>query len=337
MAKARGSSKKRSLAALRKVATGIQGFDEITFGGLPKGRPTLIAGAAGCGKTLFSVEFLVRGAVRYGEPGVMLAFEENADELKKNFASLGFDLQDLIDRNLLAIDHVAVERREIRRRKDALVDRQGSVFTLRGTDEAYRVMVENMNEGAMTVDPNGAILCANARLSTMLAVSPASLVGSDIHEFVSRRERSTLDEILGRGVSGETVHRDVRLRRGTRGTLPVYLSCAPLTLDGRTVLCVIAMDLTEREAAERKLRKLNTELERKVRTRTAELEQLTQSLEEQVARRTQQVRGLSKALTVAEQRERLRLSLILHEDLQQILFSARMQLALLDQQHPIGA
>src|SRR5688572_22661779 len=74
---------------LAKCPTGIRGFDEITAGGLPKGRPTLICGNAGCGKTLLSTEFLVRGATQYGEPGVLLAFEETAEELASNVASLG--------------------------------------------------------------------------------------------------------------------------------------------------------------------------------------------------------------------------------------------------------
>src|SRR6186997_1570178 len=86
----------RQLKLLPKSPTGIPGMDEITGGGLPKGRPTLVAGAAGCGKTLFAMEFLVNGAVQYEEPGVFVAFEENAEELTQNVASLGFDLKKLI-------------------------------------------------------------------------------------------------------------------------------------------------------------------------------------------------------------------------------------------------
>ena len=78
---------------IRKTPTGIQGFDEITFGGLPTGRPTLVCGAAGAGKTLFGVEFLIRGATRYNEPGVFMSFEESAAELAENVRSLGFDLR----------------------------------------------------------------------------------------------------------------------------------------------------------------------------------------------------------------------------------------------------
>ncbi len=100
-------------SAIRKVATGIVGFDDITLGGLPAGRPSLICGAAGCGKTLFGVTFLVRGAVDMAEPGVFMSFEERPRDLVDNVASLGYDLQGLIDRKLIAIDHVHIDRSEI--------------------------------------------------------------------------------------------------------------------------------------------------------------------------------------------------------------------------------
>jgi circadian clock protein KaiC len=96
-----------------KCKSGIRGLDEITFGGIPKGRPTLITGGAGSGKTLMSMEFLVRGAVEHNEPGVFMAFEETAEELAQNVASLGFDLKDLIERKKIFVDYVRVERSEI--------------------------------------------------------------------------------------------------------------------------------------------------------------------------------------------------------------------------------
>jgi circadian clock protein KaiC len=98
---------------LLKSPTGIHGFDEITGGGLPTGRPTLVCGGAGCGKTLFGMEFLVRGATRFNEPGVFMSFEETNEELTKNVVSLGFDLEDLIKHKKIALDHVRVERSEI--------------------------------------------------------------------------------------------------------------------------------------------------------------------------------------------------------------------------------
>jgi circadian clock protein KaiC len=98
---------------LPKSPTGIQGLDEITGGGLPKGRSTLVCGGAGCGKTLLAMEFLVRGATQFNEPGVFMTFEETTKDLTQNVASLGFDLQDLITRKKIVLDFVYIERSEI--------------------------------------------------------------------------------------------------------------------------------------------------------------------------------------------------------------------------------
>jgi len=98
---------------LDKCPTGIRGFDEISNGGLPKGRPTLICGGAGCGKTVLAMEFLLRGAIQYKEPGVFVSFEETPKDLSENFASLGYDLDDMTARKLIAIDHIYIERSEI--------------------------------------------------------------------------------------------------------------------------------------------------------------------------------------------------------------------------------
>jgi circadian clock protein KaiC len=100
------------LKSLRKAPTGIRGLDEITGGGLPAGRPTLVCGGAGCGKTLLGMEFLVRGAAEFGEPGVFMAFEETSEELTENVASLGFDLPALVAKKKLVVDHVFVDRAE---------------------------------------------------------------------------------------------------------------------------------------------------------------------------------------------------------------------------------
>ncbi|WP_295606526.1 circadian clock protein KaiC, partial [uncultured Lamprocystis sp.] len=99
--------------SLPKTPTGIAGLDQITGGGLPRGRPTLVCGSAGCGKTLLAMEFLVRGATQFNEPGVFMAFEETAEELTANVASLGFDLETLIAQRQLALDFVFIERSEI--------------------------------------------------------------------------------------------------------------------------------------------------------------------------------------------------------------------------------
>jgi circadian clock protein KaiC len=102
-----------SVPSLPKSPTGIDGFDQITGGGLPTGRPSLVCGGAGCGKTLFAISFLVHGATRFDEPGVFMSFEEGADELAQNVASLGFDLPGLVEQKKVVLDQVRVERSEI--------------------------------------------------------------------------------------------------------------------------------------------------------------------------------------------------------------------------------
>lgn len=99
--------------SLLKTPTGISGLDEITNGGFPKGRPVLICGSAGCGKTLFAAQFLVRGITDYNEPGVFMSFEESESDLTQNFKSLGFDFEKLQAEKKLHIDHVRIERSEI--------------------------------------------------------------------------------------------------------------------------------------------------------------------------------------------------------------------------------
>lgn len=96
-----------------KTPTGVDGLDEITDGGFPKGRPTLICGGAGCGKTLLSMQFLIKGITDYNEPGVFMSFEEPSDDLTLNVKSLGFDLEKLKADKKLVVDHVRVERSEI--------------------------------------------------------------------------------------------------------------------------------------------------------------------------------------------------------------------------------
>ena len=107
------SRAKTQRGALPKAPTGISGLDEITQGGLPRGRPTLVCGAAGCGKTLFAMEFLLRGAEQHGENGVFMAFEETEQDLSQNVRSLGFDLDKLVADGRIAVDHVHIEPAEI--------------------------------------------------------------------------------------------------------------------------------------------------------------------------------------------------------------------------------
>ena len=136
---------------LQKAPTGISGFDEITGGGLPVGRPTLICGSAGAGKTLFSIECIVRGSMQFGEPGVIMAFEENPEDLQMNVASLGFDLNKLQKNNLLRIDHVHINRSEIEETGeydlDGLFIRLGHAIDSIGAKRVMLDTIENLFSG----------------------------------------------------------------------------------------------------------------------------------------------------------------------------------------------
>jgi len=121
-------------AVLEKVPSGITGLDEITLGGLPRGRPTLVCGSAGCGKTMLAVEFLVRGILEYGEPGVFIAFEERPEDLAKNVASLGFNLRDLEERGLLVVEYIHVDKSDMEVAGN--YDLEGLFLTLQACIEA---------------------------------------------------------------------------------------------------------------------------------------------------------------------------------------------------------
>ncbi len=154
---------KTDATTLSKAPTGIEGLDEITAGGLPAGRPTLIAGSAGCGKTMLALEFLVRGAIQYNEPGVFMMFEENAAELTANVRSLGFDLDDLVARKLIALDHVHIERSEIE--ETGAYDLEGLFIRLGYAIEAIgakRVVLDTV-EALFAGLPNEAILRSELR------------------------------------------------------------------------------------------------------------------------------------------------------------------------------
>jgi len=148
---------------LPKAPTGIAGLDEITGGGLPRGRTTLICGGAGCGKTLLAMEFLVKGATQFDEPGVFMAFEESAEDLAQNVASLGYDLQALIADRKLFIDHVRIERSEIEEtgqyNLDGLFIRLGYAID---SIKAKRVVLDTL-ETLFGGLPNPAILRAELR------------------------------------------------------------------------------------------------------------------------------------------------------------------------------
>lgn len=152
-----------AVTSLPKTPTGISGLDEITHGGLPAGRPTLVCGSAGSGKTLFAMEFLVHGAMRYGEPGVFVAFEETADDLAQNVSSLGFDLKALIEGRKLVVDHIHMERREIEETGDfdleGLFIRLGYAIDSIGARRVVLDTVESLFSGL----PNPANLRAELR------------------------------------------------------------------------------------------------------------------------------------------------------------------------------
>jgi circadian clock protein KaiC len=148
---------------LPKAPTGIQGLDEITDGGLPKGRPTLVCGGAGCGKTLLAMEFLVRGATEFNEPGVFMAFEETTADLTKNVASLGFDLKKLIASKKLLLDYVYIEPSEIKESGEydleGLFIRLGAAIDTIGAKRVVLDTVETLFAGL----PNQLILRAELR------------------------------------------------------------------------------------------------------------------------------------------------------------------------------
>lgn len=148
---------------LVKSPTSIQGLDEITGGGLPKGRPTLICGGAGCGKTLFAMEFIVRGATLYNEPGVFISFEETEKELTANVASLGFDLNDLVKRKKIWLEHINVERGEIE--KSGEYDLKGLFIRIHHAIEsikAKRVVLDTI-ESLFSALPNSTIVRTELR------------------------------------------------------------------------------------------------------------------------------------------------------------------------------
>jgi circadian clock protein KaiC len=154
---------KSAIKSLPKSPTGIKGLDEITQGGLPKGRPTLICGGAGCGKTLFSIEFIVKGAMKFNEPGVFVAFEEKSEEIAANVASLGFDVNKLIATKKIRIDHIQIDRNEIEETGEydleGLFIRLGYAIDSIGAKRVVLDTIENLFSGLS----NHAILRAELR------------------------------------------------------------------------------------------------------------------------------------------------------------------------------
>jgi circadian clock protein KaiC len=222
------SSTGHPLPSLAKAPTGIDGLDEITEGGLPLGRPTLICGSAGCGKTLMGIEFLVRGIQDYNEPGVLMAFEETGEELAANVASLGFDLPELQARKMLRVDHVHVDRSEIEETGEydleGLFIRLGYAIDSIG---AKRVVLDTI-EALFSGFPNQAVLRSEIRrlfrwlkdkgVTTIITAErgEGTLTRQGLEEYVSDcvilLDNRVIDQITTRRL------RVVKYRGSTHGT-----------------------------------------------------------------------------------------------------------------------
>jgi circadian clock protein KaiC len=191
---------------LPKTPTGINGLDEITEGGLPKGRPTLICGDAGTGKTLFSLEFIINGVVKYNEPGVFVAFEEKSEELAVNVASLGFDIKRLIAEKKMKVDYVQIDRSEIEETGEydleGLFIRLGYAIDTIGAKRVVLDTIENLFSGL----ENEAILRAELR-----------------RLFVWLKDKGVTAMITGERGEGKL----------TRQGLEEYVSDCVITLDNR--------------------------------------------------------------------------------------------------------
>jgi len=245
-------------AGLAKCPTGIHGLDEITLGGLPRGRPTLVCGGAGCGKTLLGMEFLVRGATDFNEPGVCLSFEETAEELAANVASLGFDVNTLIAQKKLAIDHIYIERSLIEETGEydleALFVRLGYALDSIG---ARRVLLDSIEALFAGLDDEGILRSELRRLFRWLKERGLTaivtgerglntLTRHGLEEYISDcvilLDHRVTDTVLTRRL------RVVKYRGSTHGTneYPFLIED-----DGISVLPVTSADLKHAASAER--------------------------------------------------------------------------------------
>jgi circadian clock protein KaiC len=245
-----------SSKTLPKASTGIQGLDEITGGGLPRGRPTLISGGAGSGKTLFGLEFLVRGATQFGEAGVFISFEESIPDLTKNVASLGFDLDRLVAEKKLFVDQVSITRSEFGETGE--YDLEGLFIRIAdavGRVGARRVVLDTI-EALFGELPNPGIVRAEIRrlfnwlkqrgLTTVITAEPDKLTRHGIEEFVSDCV-ILLDHRIREEISTRRL-RIVKYRGSTHGTNEY-----PFLIDdqGISVLPISSLGLNHDAPAER--------------------------------------------------------------------------------------
>lgn len=244
---------------LPKACTGIQGLDEITGGGLPRGRPTLVSGGAGSGKTLFGLEFLVRGATQFSEPGVFMSFEESIPDLTKNVASLGFDLDGLVADKKLFVDHVSITRSEVGETGE--YDLEGLFIRIADAVQrvgARRVVLDTI-EALFGELPNPGIVRAEIRrlfnwlkqkeLTTIITAErdqPDRLTRHGIEEFVSDCV-ILLDHRIREEISTRRL-RIVKYRGSTHGTNEY-----PFLIDdqGISVLPISSLGLDHAAPAER--------------------------------------------------------------------------------------
>lgn len=253
-----GKRNVRELRPLQKIATGIPGFDEISEGGLPKGRTTIVCGGAGCGKTMFGIEFLVRGALEFNEPGVLMAFEETPEDIALNVASLGFDIQDLAKKKKLFLDFVSVEPREIH--ESGEYDLEGLFIRLQGAVDAVgakRVMFDTI-EALFSGFSNAGILRAEFRrlfrwlkdrgLTTVITAErgEGTLTRHGLEEYVS-----DCVILLDHRVKDQISSRRLRIvkYRGTRHGADEY----PFLIDerGMSILPLTSLQLQHNVSSER--------------------------------------------------------------------------------------
>ena len=243
---------------LPKTKTGISGLDEITLGGIPTGRPTLICGGPGCGKTLFSIEFLVNGATRFNEPGVFITFEEKTEELTTNVASLGFDLDKLQKEKKLRLDYVRIERSEIEETGeydlDGLFIRLEHAIDSVGAKRVVLDTIENLfagltNQGVLRAELRRLFLWLKAKEVTAIVTGEqgdGKLTRHGLEEYVSDcvilLDHRVINQISTRRL------RIVKYRGSAHGTneFPFLID-----EDGISVLPVTSLKLDRKVSSER--------------------------------------------------------------------------------------
>ena len=245
-------------SAVPKCATGIRGLDEITNGGLPRGRPTLVCGGAGSGKTLLASEFIIRGAAQYDEPGVIVLFEETAEELSDNVRSLGFDLDDLVAKRRAVIDHIRVEPAEIE--ESGEYDLEGLFIRLGHAIEsigARRVMLDTIemlfgglsNQGILRAELRRLFRWLKDRRVTAIVTAErgdGKLTRQGLEEYVADcvvvLDHRTIDQIATRRIQV------VKYRGGRHGTNEYPFLIAE---DGIDILPITSVGLEHTASTER--------------------------------------------------------------------------------------